>query len=72
MATKRETIIAAIRTAMAECIQINNDLGLCDTPLELGIALPGADTNIASDNMRHFALLMTEKYFLRSMTSSFT
>jgi type IV pilus assembly protein PilA len=41
--------VAAIRTAMAECLQVNSDLTLCDTAAELGnIVLPVADSNIAS------------------------
>ena len=39
--------VSAIRTALAECIQTNSDLGLCDTAAKLGITLPAADTNIS-------------------------
>ena len=39
--------VSAIRTALAECIQTNSDLALCDTAAKLGIALPVADANIA-------------------------
>jgi type IV pilus assembly protein PilA len=38
----------AIKTAMAECIQNNNDLTLCDTFAELNLTAPTADTNLAS------------------------
>jgi type IV pilus assembly protein PilA len=39
---------AAIKTAMADCIQNNNDLALCDTFAELGLTAPTADTNLTS------------------------
>ncbi len=40
---------AAIKTAMAECIQNNGTIsGTCDTAALLNITLPSADANIAS------------------------
>jgi type IV pilus assembly protein PilA len=40
---------AAIRTAMADCIQNNNAIAsVCDTATLLGVNLPAADLNIAS------------------------
>jgi type IV pilus assembly protein PilA len=42
------SVTSSVKTAMAECIQNNNDLTLCDTWAELSLTQPTADTNIAS------------------------
>jgi len=39
---------AAVKTAMAECLQTNGALASCDTAGELGITLPAATADLAS------------------------
>ena len=51
--------VDAIRTAVAECIQTNSDLTLCDTVGEIGITLPSADANIASVTLAATTALIT-------------
>lgn len=38
---------SAIRSAMAECIQTNNDIAQCDTYTKLNISAPATNTNIS-------------------------
>ena len=51
--------VDAIRTSVAECIQANSDLTLCDTVGELGVTLPAADANIASVTIAETTALIT-------------
>ena len=44
---------------MAECIQVNNDLTLCDTAAKLNVVLPVADSNIASVTLTATTALIT-------------
>ena len=39
---------SSVKLAMAECIQSNNDIALCDTYAKIGAVAPVAGTNVAS------------------------
>jgi type IV pilus assembly protein PilA len=40
-------VTSAVKAAMAECIQTNNDITLCDTYVKLNVVAPVANTNVS-------------------------